>query len=87
MLNCVRFGTVNGSERAFVSGQNGLIYIFSVPSWTSPERIPVRSSNPLQQQRRILACCAVTNAADRQLCTVDLRVLNPCKSCQAFVKA
>lgn len=42
MLNCVRFGSIAGQERAVVAAQNGLLYLFAVPQWTTAQQIPVR---------------------------------------------
>lgn len=31
MLNCIRFGSIAGKQRALVAGQNGGIYVFELP--------------------------------------------------------
>jgi hypothetical protein len=53
MLNCVRFGVVAGRERALVAGQNGLVYVFNVPTWSSAARVPVC---PLLARFQHVAC-------------------------------
>lgn len=40
MINCIRFGSVAGKQRAIVAGQNGAIYVFELPPPPSPSQDP-----------------------------------------------
>jgi hypothetical protein len=38
VLNCVRFGTIAGRERAVVGGKNGIVYFLELPAGANAEK-------------------------------------------------